>query len=87
MLRTESCRNHIERYATATSSSMKNITQETIRSIPISLPLLEDQRRMAARLSEELAEIARARAAVEAQLAALDRLPSALMSELFGTSK
>jgi len=82
-LRSRSCRRFIELNATGASSSMKNITQDSIRRIPIELPPLADQRRIAARLRERLAEVAQARAAVQAQLAAINRLPAALLAEAF----
>ena len=47
----------------------------------ISLPPLAEQRRIAGRLREQMAEVARARAAVQAQLAAAHALPAALLRE------
>ena len=44
---------------------------------------LAEQRRIAARLKEELAEVARARTAVEAQLKAAQLLPAALLRNVF----
>lgn len=85
-LRTPACRDFIEQNATGASSSMKNITQSTIRSIPLLLPPLAEQRRIAARLKEELAEVVRARAAVEAQLKAAQLLPAALLRDVFQDS-
>ena len=45
-LRTEAARRHIEHFATGTSDSMRNISQEVISSIPIPLPDLPIQRRI-----------------------------------------
>jgi type I restriction enzyme S subunit len=55
-LRTELARKHIELYATGTSDSMRNISQDVIASIPILLPPLDDQRHIVARLKSQLDE-------------------------------
>lgn len=66
-----------------TPGQLPRIRTEEVAVVPIPLPSLTEQRRIAARLREELAEVARARAAVEAQLAALKRLPAALLAQTF----
>ena len=48
---------------------------------------LDEQRRIAAHLRDQLAEIDRAKAALEAQRAAIDALPAALLREVFGPAK
>ena len=48
-LRAPKARKHIEHYATGTSDSMRNIAQGVITSVPIELPSLHDQRRIARR--------------------------------------
>ncbi|MCY2987339.1 MAG: restriction endonuclease subunit S [Planctomycetota bacterium] len=78
-LRSPSCRSFIEGNATGASSSMKNITQDTIRGIPIALPPLDEQRRLAAILKDQMAAVERARAAAEAQVDALRAFRSALL--------
>lgn len=47
-LRTKDARQHLESHATGTSGSMRNISQENIRSTPIPLPPIAEQRRIAA---------------------------------------
>jgi type I restriction enzyme, S subunit len=47
-LRTKDARQHLESHATGTSGSMRNISQENIRSTPIPLPSIAEQRRIAA---------------------------------------
>lgn len=47
-------------------------------------PPIAEQRRIAVRLREQLDEIDRAKAALEAQRKAIDALPAALLREVFG---
>ena len=49
----------------------------------IPLPPLSEQRRIAARLDEQMAHVARARAAAQAQLATIDAMPAALLRQAF----
>lgn len=63
---------------------MKNISQNTIRGIPIPLPPLATQRAIARQLERDMAEVARLRAAAERQRAAAAALPAALLREVFG---
>ena len=63
-----------------------NISQEIIRSIDIPLPPLDEQRRIASRLNEQLAAVESARKAAEEQLHTAWQLPSAYLQELFGDS-
>lgn len=51
-----------------------NISQEIVRSLPVPLPPLPEQRRIAAILNEQMAAVERARAAAEAQLELLEAL-------------
>jgi type I restriction enzyme S subunit len=79
-LRTPSARDHIERCATGTSFSMRNISQEKISATPIPLPPLAEQRRIAEVLDRAEALRAKRRAA----LAQLDSLTQSLFLDLFG---
>lgn len=67
-LRSSQAREHIEHFATGTSDSMRNISQDTIKAIPLTLPPLDEQRRIAARLKAQLAEVEIARQAAQAQV-------------------
>ena len=67
-LRTAEARAHIEHFATGTSDSMRNIAQGVITSIPITLPDLDTQRRIARQLNDQLAAVEDARQAAIAQL-------------------
>ena len=49
----------------------------------IPLPPLSEQRRIAALLTEQLAAVEQARKAAEAQLAAINDLPAALLRQAF----
>jgi type I restriction enzyme S subunit len=66
------------------SSTMKKITRTQLNAAVIPLPPVDEQRRIAARLREQLAEIDRAKAALRVQRQAIDVLPAALLREVFG---
>ena len=66
-----------------TGSRMPRADMETLRKMEIPLPPLDEQRRIAARLREQLAAVSQARAALEAQLAAADALPAAHLRAVF----
>jgi type I restriction enzyme S subunit len=82
-LRAPKARRHIERYATGTSDSMRNISQGVITSVPIDLPPLCDQRRIASCLKSQLAEADRARQAATVQREGAEALLAALYREAF----
>lgn len=82
-LRAPKARKHIEHYATGTSDSMRNIAQGVITSVPIELPSLHDQRRVAARLKAQLAEVEAARKAAREQLREIEALPTKLLAQAF----
>lgn len=60
-----------------------NISASTMHGMPIPLPPLAKQRRIAGRLREQLAAVAQARAAVQAQLDAAHALPAAHLRVIF----
>ena len=78
-LRSPTAREHIEHFATGTSDSMRNISQGVIESIPIPLPDLNSQRRIAFELKAELAEIEVARQAAEMQFAEIASLANSII--------
>ena len=82
-LRTELAREHIELYATGSSDSMRNISQDVIASTPILLPSLDEQRRIAAHLKAQLAEADAITQAASAQLVEIERLPQKLLAQAF----
>ncbi len=59
------------------------VTDSQVRTQKIPLPPLEEQRRIAARLREQLAIVAEACAALKAQLQAADALPAANLRAVF----
>lgn len=63
---------------------MRNISQETIRAIPLPLPALREQKRIAAALSHRLAEVERLVGRLREELAAVEALRGALLREEFG---
>ena len=72
-------------YADAESrrARMPKLNREQLFAWNIPLPPLAEQRRIAGRLREQLAEVAKARTAVQAQLAAAQALPAAALREVF----
>lgn len=59
------------------------VTDKQVRDQRIPLPPLPEQRRLAALLAEQLAEVDRARRAAEAQVAAAKALPAAYLRSVF----
>jgi type I restriction enzyme S subunit len=59
------------------------VKSDKLLALEIPLPPLPEQRRIAAILNEQMAAVERARAAVEAQLAAVNQLPVALLRQAF----
>jgi len=59
----------------------------TVMALRVCVPSIDEQRRIAARLHEQLAEIDRAKAALDAQRKAADALPAALLRDVFGPAK
>lgn len=82
-LRSATARAHIEHFATGTSDSMRNISQDVIASIPIELPEIQLQRSIGSRLREQLAAAEEARQAALAQLREIERLPARLLAQVF----
>ncbi len=80
-LRAPKARRHIEHCATGTSDSMRNIAQGVITSVPIHLPPVPEQRRIAARLKAQLAEVTAARLAAQEQLREVSRLANSIILE------
>ncbi|HEY5277814.1 MAG TPA: restriction endonuclease subunit S [Coriobacteriia bacterium] len=63
------------------------VTLAMLKAFAIPLPPLAEQRRIAARLREQLAEIDRAKTALDAQRNAIAALPAALLREVFGPAQ
>lgn len=82
-LRAPMARKHIEHFATGTSDSMRNISQGTITSIPIVLPELEAQIRIAKLLKKQLEEIDVMQKANKSTSDELAALPQRLLSQAF----
>jgi type I restriction enzyme, S subunit len=59
------------------------VQRSKLLALEIPLPALEEQRRIAARLREQLSSVAEARGALEAQLAAAESLPAAHLRSAF----
>ncbi|HEY7086656.1 MAG TPA: restriction endonuclease subunit S [Tepidisphaeraceae bacterium] len=83
-IRTPGARRFIEHNATGTSYSMRNISQDTIRAVPLPVPPLTEQKRIAAELSRRLAEAEHLAERIGEELAAVEALPAALLRAAFG---
>ena len=66
-----------------TGSTFKAITGKQLKALIIPLPPLSEQKRIAAILNDHMADIARTRAAAEAQLEAAEALSAAYVQEIF----
>lgn len=64
-------------------STFPNLPGEKLKNFPIPLPPLDEQRRIAAILYDEMAAVEAARAAAEAQLVAAESLAAAYLREVF----
>lgn len=64
-----------------------SLKQSTVERIEILLPLVSEQKRLAAILNRQMAVVERARAAAEAQLEAAKALPAAYLCAVFNSSK
>jgi type I restriction enzyme S subunit len=64
-------------------STFAAINRDTLESLEIPLPPLPVQQRIAARLTEQMSTVERARKALEEQLDALNQLPAALLRKAF----
>ena len=60
-----------------------NVSASTMQRMEIPAPSLQEQRRIAARLREQLSTLTEARAALEAQLVAVESLPAAHLRAVF----
>lgn len=61
----------------------QRVPESFLQSLTVPLPPLEEQRRIAARLTEQMAAVAQARQAAEKQLQAARGLPAAYLREVF----
>ena len=66
------------------ATTIAHLPAVRLKDLKLALPPVDDQRHIAARLREQLAEIDRAKAALVAQRTAIDALPAALLREVFG---
>ncbi len=71
----------------ARGANIQNLRFSQLSTLGIPLPPLDEQRRIAARLNEQMAHAARARAAAEARLAHAESLPAACLREVFERPK
>ena len=78
-LRSTAARKHIERFATGTSDSMRNIAQGVITSIPITLPHIDEQRRTASHLKAQFGAIEDARRSAKAHIDESTNLANAIV--------
>lgn len=65
------------------AAAVPGLNRNDVYNLSISLPPLSEQKRIAAILNDHMADIARARAAAEAQLEAINQLPSSILRKAF----
>jgi type I restriction enzyme S subunit len=82
-LRLPEARAHIQENATGTSSSMRNISQDAIRTTPIPLPPLVQQRHFAQHLMKLGREVTKLQEAIDLQLSEADQLTGKLLAHAF----
>lgn len=70
----------------ASGSTFLNLPGDKLQNVEVPLPPLDEQRRIAAILSDQLAAVERARSAAQMQLEAASALPAAYLQEVFGNS-
>lgn len=85
VLKWPEARAYIENNATGTSDSMRNISQKTIRSIPVPLIRKDEQIAIVDKAKEVSTEIKRAHGAAALMLQELKRPPQKILSEAFGS--
>jgi len=83
VLKWPEARAHIENHATGTSDSMRNISQKTIRSIPIPLLSKEEQQAIINRSKAVHLELDRIRESTKQTLNDLALLPSKILEQAF----
>jgi len=64
-------------------ATVHSVKSGFLESLPIPLPPLSEQKRIAEILNEQMAAVERARAAAETQLDAIDKLPAAFLRRAF----
>ena len=64
-------------------ATFKEISKTALEAFKIPLPPLSEQKRIAAILNEQMTAVGKARAAAEAQLDSINKLPSALLRQAF----
>lgn len=79
-LRTKSTREHIERQATGTSDSMRNLSQPKLSAVPIPLAPLAEQKRIADKLDRLLAAVDTCKARLDAIPAILKRFRQSVLA-------
>lgn len=62
---------------------MKKITRSQIQAEQVPVPSLDEQRRISAMLSEQMAGVSKARKALDEELGAIGALPAALLRRAF----
>lgn len=82
-LRLREARSYIEANASGASSSMRNLSQDKIRGIPLPLPQLEVQKRICGSFSQQMALLNRLINAQAVAQRAIEALPAALLRRAF----
>lgn len=73
--------------ALAGQTTLTIVKKSAFASLPVLLPTLDEQRRIAARLSEQMAHVDKMREAAHAQVKAARALPSSLLRRIFESAE
>ena len=66
-----------------TKTTIAHLPAVRLAELPVAIPPLAEQRRIAAILQAQMAAVEKARASAEAQLAEIEKLPAALLRQAF----
>jgi type I restriction enzyme S subunit len=83
-MRSDQSRRHLQRSASGTSDSMRNVSQSAILKTPIPLPSLADQRRIAGSIRKKLDACEQVRRALAVQMTEVGALPQRILAAAFG---
>lgn len=82
-MRIDRSRRHLQRSASGTSDSMRNISQAAILKTQIALPALAEQRRIAASIRQRLVACEQVKQALTQQMADVGLLPQRILAAAF----
>jgi type I restriction enzyme S subunit len=82
-LRSRDARRYIERVATGTSDSMRNISQPKLKALEVALPPVELQHELIREVDRRLSVVEQTESDIERQFQQIDRLRAAILADAF----